>query len=172
MDAQLAHLLDESAIRQLLARYSRAIDRRDYDLLRSCYHPDAVDEHGVYDGDVDGFIAYLRAHQSAAYESHFLGNHSIELDGSGAFAETYCLALRRFTDRAGVVRDRVQHVRYLDRLERRDGEWRIAHRVVSYGHGRIVEVEEPTGFVDSAQRDRRDRADPVYRLRDGTPPVA
>jgi SnoaL-like domain len=49
VDAQLAHLLDESAIRQLLARYSRAIDRRDYELLRSCYHPDAVDEHGGAD---------------------------------------------------------------------------------------------------------------------------
>ena len=30
--------------------------RRDMDMVRSCYHPDATDAHGHYNGDVEGFI--------------------------------------------------------------------------------------------------------------------
>lgn len=32
----------------------------DLDLIRSCYHPDAIDDHGDYVGGVDGFIEYAR----------------------------------------------------------------------------------------------------------------
>jgi hypothetical protein len=164
VDAQLQRLVDESAIRRLLACYSRAIDRRDYELLRSCYHPDAIDEHGVYDGDIEGFVEFLSSHPPAEYEAHFLGNMLIEVKDKVAIAETYCLALRRFRNDAGELRDRFQHVRYCDRLERREGEWRIAHRVVSYGHGRIDLVPEPTEFIEACVRDRRDRTDVVYGL--------
>lgn len=167
MDPELQRLVDESAIRRLLARYSRAIDRRDYELLRTCYHHDAIDEHGHYDGDVDGFVEFLESRPPAPFEAHFLGNTLIDLDGDRADAETYCLALRRFPDEAGEQRDRFQHVRYHDRLEKRDGEWRIAHRIVSYGHGRIDAVAEATEFGEACVRDHRDRTDVVYR--DGTP---
>jgi hypothetical protein len=166
VDPELQRLVDESAIRRLLARYSRAIDRHDYELLRSCYHPDAIDRHGHYDGDIEGFIEFLDSHSPAPFEAHFLGNMLIEVDGDVASAETYCLALRRFEDQAGEPRDRFQQLRYCDRLEKRDGEWRIAERVVSYGHGRIDTVAEATEFNDSFVRDKRDRSDVVYRLSD------
>jgi ketosteroid isomerase-like protein len=164
MDPEVQRLVDESAIRRLLSRYVRAIDRRDYDLLRTCYHPDAVDEHGVYDGDIDGFVEYLRKITPSEFESHFLSSPLIEVDGDVAWAETYCLALRRVHDERWEARDRMQHVRYLDRLEKRDGEWRIAHRVASYGHGRFDPAPEPTDFGASHVRDTRDRSDAVYRL--------
>jgi hypothetical protein len=47
-DAELRGVVDQFAIRDLLLRYARGIDRRDLDLVRSCYHADAVDEHGSY----------------------------------------------------------------------------------------------------------------------------
>jgi hypothetical protein len=161
LQPELQRLVDESAIRRVLSRYSRAIDRRDYDLLRTCYHPDAVDEHGWYDGDVDGFVEYLRSGHLADFESHFLGNPHIEVEGDVAWTETYCLALHRTG-----VRDRLQHVRYLDRFEKRDGDWRIAHRVVSYGLGRFDNAAEPTVFGDAHVRDGRHPSDAIYRLRD------
>nr|WP_213245328.1 nuclear transport factor 2 family protein [Gordonia pseudamarae] len=43
MNEQLRDLLDRQAICDVVARYCRAIDRRDFDLLRTCYHPGAVD---------------------------------------------------------------------------------------------------------------------------------
>ena len=47
MDVALQRLLDEDAIKKVHLRYCRAIDRRDFDLLRTCYHPDAEDDHRV-----------------------------------------------------------------------------------------------------------------------------
>ena len=40
--ALLGDLLDREAIREVLARYCRAADRCDEDLLRTCYHRDAL----------------------------------------------------------------------------------------------------------------------------------
>jgi SnoaL-like protein len=166
VEPELERVVAESEIRRVLSRYSRAIDRRDYELLRRCYHPGAIDEHGWYDGDVDGFVKFLQDGSPARFESHFLGNPDVEVDGDVAWTETYCLALRRVESDGREPRDRMQHVRYCDRFEKRDGEWRIAHRVVSYGHGRFDRVDEPTEFWDSHVRDRRDRSDAVYRLRE------
>lgn len=59
LDPRLQRLLDEAEIREVMCRGARAIDRLDMELLRSCYHPDAVDDHGVYVGDVEGFIAFV-----------------------------------------------------------------------------------------------------------------
>ncbi|MEI6002085.1 hypothetical protein H3V53_34635 [Paraburkholderia bengalensis] len=33
-----------------MPRYCRGIDRIDWDLVRTCYHPDAFDEHGSSGG--------------------------------------------------------------------------------------------------------------------------
>ena len=44
--AALQMLIDEAAIKKVHLRYCRGIDRMDWDLIRSCYHPDAIDDHG------------------------------------------------------------------------------------------------------------------------------
>ena len=43
-------LLDKQEIYEVLCRYCRALDRGDEKLLRSVYHPDAIDHHGIFDG--------------------------------------------------------------------------------------------------------------------------
>jgi hypothetical protein len=144
---ELQLLLDEAAIRRVLVRYTRAIDRMDWDLLRTCYHPGAVDHHGLYVGDVEGFIAML-AEKLPLDESttHFLGNQELEIEGDVAFSETACIARhRRAASGETPASDYFAFVRYCDRFERRDGEWRIAHRVVTYEPGRVDEVSgEPS----------------------------
>lgn len=139
---ELRLLLDESAIRRVLVRYARAIDRMDWDLLRTCYHEDAVDDHGLYRGDVEGFIELLDE-KLALDEStlHFLGNQEIEVEGDVAVAETACIARHRRPSTADApASDYFGFLRYCDRFERRNGEWRIAHRVVIYEPGRIDDV--------------------------------
>ncbi|OXM72099.1 MULTISPECIES: hypothetical protein [Amycolatopsis] len=40
---------------EIVEELSRGIDRYDVE-LRSCYHPDAVDIHNIYNGGLEGFI--------------------------------------------------------------------------------------------------------------------
>lgn len=161
----LQHLIDESAIRSVLARYSRAIDRLDWDLLRSCYHPDAIDAHGdAFSGDIEAYIAWLQEELPAKndWTMHFLGTQLIEIDGDVAWAETYCLALHRLRATATEpARDKVRPVRYCDRLERREAEWRIAHRVVVYEPGRVDPLSDE--LLEPSPAGARDRSDPAYR---------
>jgi ketosteroid isomerase-like protein len=158
MDGELRRLLDEAAMRDVLARYARAIDRMDWDLLRSCYHPDAIDEHGRYNGDVEGFIAWLER-ELPAYSAtlHTLNQQRIEIDGDAAFSETYCVAYHRSADQR---EDRTLLVRYCDRFERRDGEWRIAHRRCVYEWVRIDPVSEGSQLPPAYQRGVRGASDP------------
>jgi hypothetical protein len=52
-------LVAREEIRDVLFRYTRGIDRLDLDLVRSCYHADAHDNHGAFRGDVDGFLDWV-----------------------------------------------------------------------------------------------------------------
>jgi len=124
----LAALLDKDALREIAMRYSRAIDRRDPVLLASVYHPDAHDEHGThFDGPASAFIANLETGM-AVFEvtQHQITNTSYRLDGDKAEGELYFTAYHR------TVPPEPKHVtvlgRYLDKYERRNGEWRIAYR--------------------------------------------
>jgi hypothetical protein len=129
MDPEVQRLLDEQAIRRVLATYCRGIDRMDQDLVRSCYHPDATEVHGSFEGTLDEYLAWvwkLLGRYDATF--HFLGNVLIEpLDVDRARCETYGIAHHRTAD-AGAVGNLVTGFRYVDRFERRAGEWRIAHR--------------------------------------------
>jgi hypothetical protein len=158
-------LRDEADIRTLTARYARGVDRLDWDLVRSCYHDDAVDVHGGRTFNVDELIEYLRERLSrSAATVHFLGNQLIELDGDVAWAETYCLARHRDPVPGGSSQqDLEQFVRYVDRVERRGGQWRFASRTVVYEPGRVDPVTEDSPFAAvSSFRGVRDRSDLAY----------
>src|SRR5581483_4279490 len=154
---------DEAEIRRALAAYARAIDRLDWELLESCYHPEAVEDRGRYRGDVEGLVEWLRgALLGFEWTWHLLGIPSIDVEGDVALVETYCLAVQWPSAReADGSEGRLVPCRYCDRFERRSGEWRIAARVAVYEPVfalRAVAAQSPMGAVS-----RRDRDDPAYR---------
>ena len=161
----LRDLLDEAAIKKVHLRYCRAIDRRDWDLLRSCYHPDAIDDHGAgeYVGGVEGLIEYCKKGTlNFLSTTHLTGNQLVEVAGDIAWAEHYARAFHRVPAGSdGVAKDLVCNARYIDRFERRNGEWRIAKRVIIVDSERVDPVRE--SWTDPAQfRGRRDGTDPSY----------
>ncbi len=54
-------------------------------------------------------------------------------------------------------------LRYVDRLERRDGEWRIADRRCVFDWSRRDTITGEWDLPGEALRGARDRNDPVYR---------
>src|ERR1051326_8034928 len=98
-------LASERAIRQVLLRYCRGIDRMDRDLVRACYFDDATDEHGSFRGGPDEYVAWAwRLLSRYRSTMHFVGNMLIEFpdsdgaDPDTAFAETYGIAFHRSDD--------------------------------------------------------------------------
>jgi SnoaL-like domain len=137
----LQRILDWHDIYEVLCRYARGVDRGDWELVRSTYHPDAYDDHVGYQGNVDGLIEWLTARFAGVDNSvHFLGNCLVERadGGDSALVETYFVSSRlRPTTEADKVPATPEDAicrqswgRYVDRFERRDGVWKVARREV------------------------------------------
>jgi hypothetical protein len=132
VDDELAGLLDRDRIRSCVARLARGEDRRDAELIRGCYWPDATVDFGIFAGGFDDYLAWVVPGSPAVVVTqHILGQSLIEPAGDRAGAETHVVAYHRVDTGAG-HRDLCLGGRYLDRLERRDGDWRIAERTMLY----------------------------------------
>lgn len=162
----LRELVEREAIRDVLARYCRAVDRLDADLLRSVYHPDAFDDHGPFKGTRDDLIAWVIPFLRAEYETtnHHLTTQIIDIDGDVAQVESYGIVVQdKIVD--GERLRSTAHARYVDRMEKRDGEWRIARRIVVTDSGSTSPAPPWHGTTSSASLGggTRDRSDPCYR---------
>jgi hypothetical protein len=159
---KIRELTDRAEIHDCMMRYARGMDRRDREVLRSAYHDGAIDDHVGFVGEVDEFIDWAFAyHGTQTRYQHYLLNHTAEITGDTAHAETYYLF-------AGTDREPANHVtnsggRYVDRLERRDDRWAIVARVC------VVEwitestssiTEEVIGMLSAVQTPTKDPSDP------------
>jgi len=126
------NLSDREQIRDCLARLARGEDRRDATLLRSAYWPDATDDHGIFTGTFDEYLAWVvPGAPSVLLTLHTLGQRLIELRGTSAHVETHISAYHRI-DVGSEQRDIFIGGRYLDSFEKRDTLWRIAKRTMLY----------------------------------------
>lgn len=124
----IEELLERQQVVDCIHRYTRGVDRLDEDLILSAFHPDAIDYHGEFVGSPPEFIAWLwPRHRNRVGTQHYVTNHTFDFDGDTAHVETYFLVPIRRSDS-----DRIEFSsgRYVDRFDKRDGEWKIARRVV------------------------------------------
>ncbi len=166
MDPRVSTLLDKREIEEVVLRYCRGIDRRDFDLVRACYHVDARDHHGSFSGGVEEYIDWVdRLTSRYRWTMHLVGNMLIDLaDASDrAACETYGVSLHRSDD------DRPQlnlatGFRYLDRFERREGAWKIAERTAIGEWSIPIPAEAWWAIPSEHLSSRRDAGDVLYRL--------
>lgn len=141
----LQELADRSAIREVLVRYFRGVDKRDYELIKSCYTSDCYNEyaHGFKETGTEKVIKMISGVEHFRATMHFMGNQFIEVNGDTAKSETYCIAhhLTPLNDRE--ERDMVQGLRYVDQLVRVNGGWKIKHRVQLRDWGRFDTTAKP-----------------------------
>jgi ketosteroid isomerase-like protein len=132
MEPRLATLIAKDAIRDLVMAYARAADRKDSALMRSLYHPDAVEDHGAFfQGLARDFIDRLPEIQAPIdILQHHVTSHSIVVDGDRAEGEVYVLAMHRVQRDGEAAFDVLVGGRYLDVYECRDGEWKFSRRAI------------------------------------------
>lgn len=134
MDARLQELLDDHDIRKLLAEYCHGCDRGDEVAMAATYAEDSWDDHGTrkMEGRRFSIETVEESLRTTRLVSHLLGQSLIAVDGDTAGAETYFIATLLYAgkgDNAGGETIGQLGGRYVDRLVRERGEWRIKHRV-------------------------------------------
>lgn len=158
----LEELEARTAIEDCLKRFARAVDRQDWKAAREAYHDDAFDDHGFFKGPPDPFLAHIeKLHAVQQHSMHFNTNVLIEFSAKDkAFVETYVLVLQRFADKRVTA-----SARYLDRFEKRNGEWRVVHRTLVFGDMVPEPLEEPVRFPEGFTEQKHGMDDPLYTLR-------
>ena len=161
---RIGRLEARAEILDCIQRYARGMDRRDRPLLRSAYHDDAVDDHVGFVGPVEDFIDWAFAyHSTQTRYQHYLLNHTAEINGDEAHAETYYLFVG--TDRKPANHMTLSEGRYVDRLERRDGRWAIVDRVCVVewnAESTNLITDEVLALLTDVKGATHDRDDPSY----------
>lgn len=136
----LEQLSAREEIRDVLHRYCKGIDRRDWALVRSCFADDHVHKHAEYEGPPDEFIGFAsQVLENIPATHHSISNVHITLadDGTRATSEANFVAYHYIEagnpafapcETNGKATDWIVAGRYCDTLERRDGRWIIIRR--------------------------------------------
>lgn len=129
---EIVQMLDRQQIEDVLTRYSRAVDRAELGLLKSCYHEGATEDHaGVFKGTAAEYIENLAPIlPRAGVMNHMVMNVLVEFNDTNpnvAKVEAYILAFSRMK-KDGEKFDTLTLARSVDRFEKRDGRWAIAVR--------------------------------------------
>ncbi len=184
-DSRIQTLINRQDISDCLMRFSRGMDRFDRAIYLSAFHDDAVIAAGPFVGGAaecwDWAIPMHQAGQVLTH--HVLLNNVTDIDGETAHSETYYqfVARNHPWEEGGGETVMLAGGRYIDRLERRDGEWRIALRtnIIEWS---CIQPAMPLPFgdvpdVSANGASARDKSDPSYQrplrnVRDRSVPVS
>ena len=166
-DDTIRDLLDRQAIHDVMMRYCRGVDRLDADLIASAYHPDAYDDHcgREFTGATVGPEIARWMGETMEMTSHQITNQTIAIDSDFAGSESYYTETHILKAGDGPRAKGVVVGRYVDRLERRGGDWRIIHRRVVMESGSDLPIDEVSEQM-IAKLWTTDRNDPSYAVLD------
>jgi hypothetical protein len=134
-------LQDQLAIYALMQDWALARDIGDWDRLRATAHPGAAMTTTWFEGRFEDFVESCRASFGKGSRSqHFLGGTVAEIKGARAIAQTR-MSINVRSQLDGVEVDAVCTGRFFDRVEKRDGVWRLFKRSVIYEKDRIDPVD-------------------------------
>jgi len=130
---ELSIWLEKAKIQERIAQIARAEDRRDGALLAQCFMPESIIDMGVFSGRFSDYITWVvPGDPSLPVTQHTLGQTLVVLDSdSRARAETYVTSYHR-VDTGTEHRDTAIGGRYLDVVEKIDGDWKVVERTLLY----------------------------------------
>jgi len=162
LKARVERLEDRQSILDCIQRESRARDRQDTGQIASCWWEDGVDEHGpVITRAPDYPERANKGHRSAFnMTSHNITNHLCEIEGNTAYCESYVVGGLFWQHNKTTT---IALGRYLDQLEKRNGEWRILTRRCTIEM--TADTDPSWAFSDAVKgflKARWDGKDPSY----------
>lgn len=180
-DYSPSRIADRMAIQDLVFRWCRAADRLDFDAMPELFHPDAYDDHGPYRGDIPGLIEWIRKrHQFITFSMHQMTNLLIEFaDEDNALVESCMALVQRYAPGAGDSLSQLTNTtfaqdstvdlharsRYVDRVQRRDGVWRVLRRTLVQDWKQVIELEHVPANSPGSLVGRRNQDDFIFSER-------
>ena len=130
---------DHDDIAEVLVRYATGIDRRDWDLFRTCFADDVVADYGDAGrwDSAEALTAFMvDAHAGMGHTMHRLSNLAITVDGDRATSRTYVDAVLMAPD-GGSGLNPIGY--YDDVLVRTEQGWRIQRRTFTSVHFQVFD---------------------------------
>lgn len=140
MQEKLQELLDKQEITEVIYLHARSLDRMDGDLMKSTYWEDAIEEHQdpiypdlfFYNDNAHAFVALaMEGFKALKTTQHRISNIVIEVNGNTATAECYVWAYH-VHEEDGVDKEGILGGRHYYKFERRNNQWKIAHRLTVF----------------------------------------
>ena len=164
MDERLQEMLDHYEITKTLKEYCFACDRCDEVRMADVYLEDSWDDHGDFAGPGRDFAKLMTEEILGTTDSlsHMLGQSQIKVDGDQAGAETYFLAVFRNVNADGTPTCHQLGGRFVDKLRREDGRWRIWHRTAVRDWSVSLPVEADYVAARGLKEGHRSMDDPAF----------
>jgi 3-phenylpropionate/cinnamic acid dioxygenase small subunit len=121
--------VDSDEIVAVQVRYARAVDTRDWPLLRTCFAEDVTADYGDIGAwrGVDDLVRFMEeAHAGMGPTQHHLSNFLVEVTDDRASSVTYVHAVTVLASHPDHWIDTIGN--YEDDLRRASDGWRIADR--------------------------------------------
>src|SRR3954470_15920723 len=144
--SDLETLLAKHAVADVVQRWGRARDQGLWEDLGRTFHPGGLIKVMWFDGSHDDFIKACsgRFTPGTGTTKHFFGVSVVDVRGDKALSETPAL-LSQSGELHGVRFTSTSFLRFLDRFEKRGGEWRIVKRNGIYEADRFT-PEQPVAL--------------------------
>lgn len=143
-DEALRELLDIQAIRSLVERYAFAMDRRNTELMRTCFTPDAELayfgglKHFNGDSFADSLVPSLTPFKTV---NHSISSIRVTVDGDTASGDMHIFATMMLADAPSVI---VRGVHVVDEYVQTANGWKICKRA----HNPFLQYEVPRSDID------------------------
>lgn len=152
---------DRAALQHLAAAYCHGVDRRDWALVRSLYHDDAIDDHRpFFIGSAEDYCAWLPSMMANwRRTAHSIDNMLFLIDGDRAEGEMGAKTYHETLDGSKAI---IAYGRYCDRYEKRGGVWKYAHRCFVLDWTQEHDLPPPSDFAEGVRLGAAGVDDPVY----------
>lgn len=141
-----SYLEDRLSIADLMTGWIHR-DLGEWDQLRNLFHPDATIDITWFQGKASDFVdGSMKMGASNFQAKHVITSPVVTFNGNKAIAETNAIIVAA---NAVLGMGCEGHARFYDRVEKRDGVWKIADRRALYD---ICTFIFPTGVVDVDKR--------------------
>ena len=139
-------LADRMACADVIQAWGFARDQGKWDDLLDTFHAGGQIHVSWFQGAFPDFVERCRQNYGkGSTAKHLLWPARVTVNGDRALSETnVAIMVRQVIE--GVETDLTSNSRFLDRLEKRDGQWRMVERACVYEQDRLAPVEPSPKF--------------------------